>query len=509
MRTYLSKRGATYYFRRAVPEELRTALGGRHEWMISLRTKDHAEAKRRIPAHAKETDRLIDEARRTITSRGAQDGCTAPSQTMTDAEYARFMHDMEGAEIIYRELVEKEERYEERAALRDRLRRAFKKSTAQITPEEAAMRDLLREAVELTEQQTREAERAVVKAETRRGWGPPSGRTPPNRPASLPLLDLFDAYAAEQGLKAVTASEWRGNLRTLITHAGHDDAARLTVDEVDAWRDALLTGTTKRGSLRSPRTVKDKYISALRATLNYAVSKRKLVDNVASKVSVRVPHKAKLREKDFTNAEVEAILAATLRPQTDVSNFQQRARRWVPWLCAYTGARVNEMSQLRGSDVAEVDGVWTVRITPEAGTVKSGHARTVPLHPHLIEQGFPAFAIAAEGAPLFYDPGRVRKPGPGNRHVKKVGELLAAWVRQSAGITDPNVQPNHGWRHLFKTRAVEADIPERVADAIQGHAPKSVGQAYGRVSLKAMSEAMARLPRFATDKHPVAPATVA
>jgi integrase len=29
------------------------------------------------------------------------------------------------------------------------------------------------------------------------------------------------------------------------------------------------------------------------------------------------------------------------------------ARRWVPWLCAYTGARPGEMTQLRGRDVIE------------------------------------------------------------------------------------------------------------------------------------------------------------
>ena len=53
-----------------------------------------------------------------------------------------------------------------------------------------------------------------------------------------------------------------------------------------------------------------------------------------------------------------------------------------------TGARVNEFSQLRKKDVQQVDGIWTVRITPEAGTVKTNEARVVPLHEHLIQQGF-------------------------------------------------------------------------------------------------------------------------
>jgi len=63
MCTYLAKRGATYYFRRGIPAELRPALGGKLEFMISLRTKDREAAKRLIPQHTAATDKLLDQAR--------------------------------------------------------------------------------------------------------------------------------------------------------------------------------------------------------------------------------------------------------------------------------------------------------------------------------------------------------------------------------------------------------------------------------------------------------------
>lgn len=63
MCTYLAKRGATYYFRRVIPAELRPAFDGRSEFMISLRIKDRDQAKRLLPAHTANTDRLMDEAR--------------------------------------------------------------------------------------------------------------------------------------------------------------------------------------------------------------------------------------------------------------------------------------------------------------------------------------------------------------------------------------------------------------------------------------------------------------
>ena len=71
MCTYLAKRGSTYYFRRAIPVELRPAFGGRAEFMLSLRSKDRAEAKLHIPAHTVETDKLLADATRSLAGKPA------------------------------------------------------------------------------------------------------------------------------------------------------------------------------------------------------------------------------------------------------------------------------------------------------------------------------------------------------------------------------------------------------------------------------------------------------
>jgi hypothetical protein len=43
------------------------------------------------------------------------------------------------------------------------------------------------------------------------------------------------------------------------------------------------------------------------------------------------------------------------------------AKRWVPWLCAYSGARVGELTQLRVQDVEHRACGPVLRITPDAG----------------------------------------------------------------------------------------------------------------------------------------------
>lgn len=159
---------------------------------------------------------------------------------------------------------------------------------------------------------------------------------------------------------------------------------------------------------------------------------------------------------------------------------------------------MNEITQLRAEDVRVVDGVQCIEITPEAGSTKDYRSRLVPLHSHLVEQGFVEAAHQKGEGPLFYDPERYRGGSEANPQSKKVGEFLARWVRD-LGIDHPQVQPNHGWRHRFKTVARNVDMSGEIRDAIQGHVPRTEGEAYGEFSPIAMKREIEKLPRYDTD----------
>ena len=156
---------------------------------------------------------------------------------------------------------------------------------------------------------------------------------------------------------------------------------------------------------------------------------------------MRVRKKVKEREKGFDGREAETILAATLRPFSHLISIEMRAaRRWVPWIAAYTGARVNEITPLVARDFVKRDGIWMIRI--HGANNKTRTFREVPLHSHLIDQGLLDYAKSRGTRPLFYDPTRSRGGKDSNPHHKKVAERLAEWVR-SLGI-DEGVAPNHG-----------------------------------------------------------------
>ena len=315
---------------------------------------------------------------------------------------------------------------------------------------------------------------------------------------SVPILTLFEDYVAEAKQKASSVKAYRVCINHLIAFLGHDDASRVTRADIIRWKEALLSECGPDGeTLRGPRTVRDRFLVAAKGTFGWAVDHLKLDSNPASGVRVRVPEADQVRDDGsaLSDAEAQVILSASLKAEQETrSELAGRAKRWVPWLCAYTGARVNEMTQLRGEDVFQRDGIWCLRITPEAGGVKNKKPRTVPIHPHLIEQGFPT-AIKDKVGPLFYDPSKHRGGSDGNPQYKKVGERLAKWVRE-LGVDDPEVQPNHGWRHRFQIKA-RGIIPAEILEIITGHAPPNVARRhYPGADLHVLAENIAKYPRY-------------
>ncbi|ALN71224.1 phage integrase N-terminal SAM-like domain-containing protein [Aureimonas sp. AU20] len=297
---------------------------------------------------------------------------------------------------------------------------------------------------------------------------------------AVTMTGLFEAWwreAQAAGRKPSTHESYFNTVKSLVAFLKHDDAERITADDIVAYKDhRLSTPSPRTGKVPSAKTVKDNDLSALKTLFGWAVMNRKLPANPAAGLTIKVGWKAQMRPKGFIEAEAHAILSAALAYVAGPREHPKTAaaKRWIPWLCAFSGARVGEIAQLRRQDVRREGDWWVIRITPEAGTVKTNEARDVVLHPQLVELGFPKFATASKEGHLFLVPaedGDVLKPQAGllNR--------MREFVRPI--VPDPRVQPNHGWRHLFTTLCIDAEIEGRVYNAIQGHAARNVAEHCG------------------------------
>ncbi|WP_201744758.1 tyrosine-type recombinase/integrase [Neoaquamicrobium microcysteis] len=315
----------------------------------------------------------------------------------------------------------------------------------------------------------------------------------------LPLKRLLTDYISSRkiiGKGRGIEKRWTPVFVDLVKFIGHNDARRLTKQNLMDWRDARL-------KTLSAKTVGHVYLASVRTVLKWAVENDKLETNVAEKVRQNVPKKQRSREKGFTDNEAVVILRAardhvpivTDNAATMENPRTTAAKRWSPILCAFTGARISEITQLRKQDFRKEGETHVMRIRPDAGTVKAGDYRDVPLHPQLIEMGFMDFVDASADGPLFYPDRRGKNPALA---AKTVTGRISVWL-QALGVIPEGVAPSHGWRHRFKTVGQEQGISDRTLDAIQGHASKTAGDNYGDVTLKARKAAIEAFPRYVFD----------
>lgn len=320
---------------------------------------------------------------------------------------------------------------------------------------------------------------------------------PPKQSQHVSFTKLFHEYmtcAQSMGKHLDGGATWEPPIRSLTNFLGHDDATRISQADLLKWRDALLAEG------KSPKTVADKYLAAVRAIFSWAVEKLRLPSSPIEKVRQRVPKKVKTRESGFATPEAIRILNMSLnyRPP-EIGNPSNResshivvAKRWVPLLCAFTGARVTEITQLRTQDIREEDGRWVLRITPEAGSVKSSDYRDVPLHLQVVELGFITFIQSADDGPLFH---RGATPDKYLANARVTSGRLSSWL-QDQGLIPEGIQPSHAWRHRFKTQGRELGMSDRVLDAIQGHSGRKAADDYGDVTINAKLRLIDALPAY-------------
>lgn len=333
-------------------------------------------------------------------------------------------------------------------------------------------------------------------------WKPPVQPTAPatgspkSEPTVAQLFEAWRSHALRLNAKPNTLDRYAPCLRSLDAWAAGRPAGSLSEDDIWQWAEA-------RTSKVSPKTVNRVDLAAVKSVFTWAASRsggRVLPHNPAKGVRLDEPNEAVTRSALFTAEEWKAILLAARRAPDDTDNpTLGYAKRWVAWIAAYTGARVSEITQLRGQDVRREGETWVIDFNPEAGGIKTNEARIVPVHEHLLELGFVAFATSRDKGPLFYDRTRRQHADAKRSQAENRSGEIAEWVREVARL-DPRIAPNHTWRRMFKSIAIEAGISTRLSDWLTGHArqrrKRGAAADYEVPTLAALTKAVRQFPRY-------------
>ena len=147
-------------------------------------------------------------------------------------------HALEGAEIAFKSGAEDDAAREEYGAAANAMReRLLREPLEALPPELRAIAIAMRDDAEAFEI---ERERRTVlqgryqrrKANDLQGSGGKVPDVPAGQGGPVPLLKTFDAYAAERQIKPTVVREWRAIIAKLVEFLGHDDAKRITLDDL-------------------------------------------------------------------------------------------------------------------------------------------------------------------------------------------------------------------------------------------------------------------------------------
>ena len=306
----------------------------------------------------------------------------------------------------------------------------------------------------------------------------------------ISVKELFDAYQSQtKHLARSTISHWQKAINDLIAFLGLNEANLIDRDMAIRWKDNLLA----RG--KSIKTIESGYIGAVRACYNFGISNKLVNHNPFTRIKLPKKVIIRNRSKGFTQEEARKILLSALNlKRGNEKSHVYNLRKWGPWLCAFTGARIGEISQLRKCDIKRYDDIWCIHLTPSAGSIKTKLDRIVPLHAQIIKLGFLKFVQSQPEGCLFSYDGKQE----GERYRSK---LLTVWVR-SLGIDDKDLLPNHAWRHRFKSLCRQYGIPTEYQNAITGHAnDRSVANSYGEFPITALYREISKLPKISISRR--------
>jgi integrase len=167
---------------------------------------------------------------------------------------------------------------------------------------------------------------------------------------------------------------------------------------------------------------------------------------------------------------------------------------WIPLLALFTGARREELCQLKTTDIRQEQGVWVMDVN-DAGDnhlKNDSSLRKIPLHPQLEKLGFLTYHKKIHASrdkmlfpDLIYSKGKQRW---GNEFGKKFNAYLKN-IKLRQGRED-----FHSFRHTLTDALREAGVQSDLIMAITGHKDSRVIGGYGKgFTLQQRYDALAKV----------------
>lgn len=237
--------------------------------------------------------------------------------------------------------------------------------------------------------------------------------------------------------------------------------------------DVLLPDDMSHQDQAISSTSVNKYLTIFQEFLKYCRQQQLINNDLADIIVKPKVEKHKNVWQPFEAEELKKIF----NPKTYFKKMlhSDNPKYWIPLIGLYTGARLNEICQIRTDDVKSDDGIWYFQISDmgEKQSVKNyASVRNVPIHPVLINLGFLEqinWARKQKQDRIFYS----LQYNPKNKYGGAMSKAFQYYL-DKIGMKDSK-KVFHSFRHTVRTKFINSNVSEETANIICGWEGQGAG----------------------------------
>ena len=326
---------------------------------------------------------------------------------------------------------------------------------------------------------------------------------------SLILLSQgFSLYKQEQVLEnwgVRTATQNEASFKQLVEIIGDIPITAVTKSVVRDYKQTLLSypanrykGKRKEKTLEqlleegsvsiSLETVRN-VMGRVSSFFNWLVKQGYREDNPFSGVAPRRVHSARSERSPFTDDDLRLLFGTAIYRDKDYAHDWQY---WLPLLGLYTGARLEELCQLKGDDFKVSDGCHYIDIHGEGDAhnrVKTpSSVRKIPVHSELLKLGILDMVNMRSRDCFLFDLRRVNT---------NLGHGPSKWFggyKASLGLPK-GTKVFHSFRHTLRDKLTLSGVPNEHIRELLGH--EQIGETFGRygssIPVSVLAESLEKL----------------
>ena len=292
-------------------------------------------------------------------------------------------------------------------------------------------------------------------------WRQRIGPSPNTYAEYHPRIRRFEDIFGTIDIKTINremVSEYLETIRLIPAHLGNADT-KLPLQKIVEKFDGQEVPRLTENSV-------SKHLETIKQMLNWAFQNGWIESNPAADMKIEKP-KSKLKRLPFSKEELVKII--------NYCSKWDDHRFWMPLFSLASGARINEIAQLRKKDFHNEEGVLYFSINEEDGKrVKNpSSVRKVPVHPSLVDAGLLEYLKSIQGDDIFP---KLNADSKGN-YSGNYSKLFGRHLRQNIGIEEKG-KVFHSFRYTFIQLARAQGVPEEWRKAIVGHSSGDVHATY-------------------------------